>query len=104
MPEGPLGASRPLASSSLNVEIEVNAPDGKVDEMLLEELTSRFRRVSEITISEEIEIVADQSFDKIVIQVLFNDSTVRLSVVEDVVTDIEEALGEERIGVTIESV
>jgi hypothetical protein len=104
MPEGPGGGPRPLASSSLNIEIEINAPDEDPDEMLIQGLTSRFRYVDSISISEEVETVGGEAFDKVVIEVLFESNEVELVSVNDVVSDVEYALGQERIGVTIEAI
>lgn len=105
MPQGPRGGPRPMASSSLNVTVEVNAPDeGGIPEMIAHNLTSRFRYVEEITVSEETETIGGEMFDKVVAQLLFESNKIELTTVEDVASDIEDAIGEERIGVTIEAV
>jgi hypothetical protein len=103
MPKGPMGVSRPGVSSSINITIEMNAPQGNVDDMVVEGLTKRFNTVSSITINEETEFVKDQSFDKVVVEILLDSNEVMLSRIEDLTTDIENALGQERIGVLVEA-
>lgn len=104
MPQGPLGVSRPGVSSSVNIQIEMNAPEGNVDQMVLDGLTKRFKTVESVSITEETEFIKDQSFDKVMIEILLNSNEVMLSRIEDLVSDIEDALGQERIGVTVEAV
>jgi len=104
MPRGPLGASRPGVSSSINIQIEVNAPSGNVDQMVVDGLTKRFKNVGSVSITEETEMIKDQAFDKVVIEILLNSNKVMLSRIEDLVSDIEDSLGQERIGVTVEAV
>jgi len=104
MPKGPLGVARPGASSSINIKIEINAPEGNVNEMVVEGLTKRFNTVSSISITEETEFIKDQPFDKVVLEILLDSDQVMLSRIEDLTSDIEDALGEKRIGVEVEAV
>jgi len=104
MPQGPLGVSRPGVSSSINIQIEINAPDDNVDQMVLDGLTKRFKNVESVTITEETEFIQDQAFDKVMVEILLNSNEVMLSRIEDLVSDIEDALDQERIGVTVEAV
>jgi len=104
MPQGPRGGPRPMASCSLSVTVEVNAPDSEPSEMLANNLTSRFRRVEQVTITEETESIKDQVFEKVVVDILFQSNEMQLVIIEDIVTDIEEALNKERIGVTVEAI
>jgi len=104
MPEGPLGVTRPGVSSSINLKIEVNAPEGNVNKKIVEGLTKRFNTVSSISITEETEFIKDQSFDKVVVEILLNSNQAMLSRIEDLTSDIEDALGEKRIGVEVEAV
>jgi len=104
MPQGPRGGPRPMASCSLSVTVEVNAPDGEPSDMLANNLTSRFRRVEQVTITEETEAIGDEVFDKVIAEILFESNKMQLISIEDIVTDIEDALGSERIAVQVEAV
>lgn len=104
MPQGPLGVSRPGVSSSVNIQIEINAPEGNVDQMVVDGLTRRFKNVESVSITKETELIKGQSFDKVIVEILLSSNEVMLSRIEDLVSDIEEALGKERIGVTVEAV
>jgi len=104
MPQGPLGVSRPGVSSSINIQIEINAPDDNVNQMVLDGLTKRFKNVESVSITEETEFIQDQQFDKVMVEILLNSNEAMLSRIEDLVSDIEDALGQERIGVTVEAV
>lgn len=106
MPKGHLGGPRPGSTSSLNISIEINAPEGDIDDMLVKGATRRFGKIDTLTITEDTDVISrvDETFNKVVIEILLDSNHVQLIEVEDLVNDIEQALGEERIGVEIEAV
>jgi hypothetical protein len=104
MPKGPFGGPRPAVSSSFNITIELNAPDGDVDEMVIQGLTQRFQKVDTMTINTEMETVGGHTFEKVVVDILLEDNSARLIEVNDLVSDMEDALGTRRVGVVMEAV
>jgi hypothetical protein len=104
MPQGPRGGPRPMASCSLSVTVEVNAPDGEPSDMLANNLTSRFRRVEQVTITEETETVGGELFHKVIVDIMLSNNEIQLAIIEDIASDIEKALEEERIAVNVETI
>lgn len=108
MPKGPLGGPRPGASASLNIKMEMNAPNGEAEakEMIIDGITRRFGKVDNITITEETEKIpnTESLLDKVVIDILLDKNKAQLIEVNDLVNDVEEALDTTRVSVTIEAI
>lgn len=105
MPTGPAGVDRPLASSSLSIEIELNSEF--TDDEVMDALSDSYRimtKADQATITSGNKEIGDEMFPTTFVGILLDDKPYLLSEINDIVTELEENLNTEKLGVEVQAV